>query len=367
MPRPSRSFKSDLRHPSLDYRPPGWYRALRAIALALAGLAIAGALYVGFWFYMAGQLRDGIAAWAEARRAEGLAVSYDKLDIGGFPLVLDVRLDKPRIADREWAWETDALSAWVLPWNLNEIMVHASNRHRIVRTIGGRALAYGLRPDKAEARLTLDGGHLVSADIALQGATLNGPGEAETWTLDRLSLTASMPPGDPAPEAPSARTKLRLSGLRVPARVRLPLGPVIGDLEIDADVMGPIPAGPLVETLSAWRDAGGTVEMPRVIARYGPLGLQADGTLALDQDLQPIGAFTARVEGFFETVDALRERGLIRSADAATAKLVLGVLARPGADGRPGISLPLTIQDRRLHAGPVALMEIPPIIWPGGR
>jgi len=85
--------------------------------------------------------------------------------------------------------------------------------------------------------------------------------------------------------------------------------------------------------------------------------------VALDAAMQPIGAFTARIEGFFETVDALRENGIIRPRDAVTAKMVLGVLAKRNEAGRLSLAVPLTLQDRRLYAGPVPLIEVPPVSW----
>ncbi len=45
------------------------------------------------------------------------------------------------------------------------------------------------------------------------------------------------------------------------------------------------------------------------------------------------------------------------------AKIVLGMLAKPSAAGEPELSLPLTVQDRALLAGPVKLMEMPEVIW----
>jgi hypothetical protein len=92
----------------------------------------------------------------------------------------------------------------------------------------------------------------------------------------------------------------------------------------------------------------------------------ATGTVALDGRMQPVGAFTARIQGFFEAVEALRARGLIRGRDASMAKLVLGAMARPAPGGGPPVlSLPVTLQDRVLYAGPVALVRLPELRWPG--
>ncbi len=115
----------------------------------------------------------------------------------------------------------------------------------------------------------------------------------------------------------------------------LPLGTDIATFELAAAVLGGIPPGPLVAVLAGWRDDGGTVEVRHIGLTYGPLALAGDGTAALDADLQPIGAFTTRLEGFFETVDVCARRASSASQDAVTAKMVLGVLSKRNGC-RPG-------------------------------
>ena len=54
----------------------------------------------------------------------------------------------------------------------------------------------------------------------------------------------------------------------------------------------------------------------------------------------------------------------MRRRDAVTAKLVLGALARtPEGGGPPTLNLAITVQDRTLFAGPVALARLPAIDW----
>ena len=97
----------------------------------------------------------------------------------------------------------------------------------------------------------------------------------------------------------------------------------------------------------------------------GALFMQATGTLALDIDLQPLAAMSARFQGFFPAIERLKAARVIRSRDAALAKVVLGVLSRraTGSD-LATVSLPLNIQNGVLTAQQVKLMDISPIVWP---
>ena len=129
--------------------------------------------------------------------------------------------------------------------------------------------------------------------------------------------------------------------------------------------MGVIPPGPPAEAVAGWRDDGGTVELERLVLEWGPLELEASGTLALDPAMQPIGSLTAEIRGYAETLDALVQAGAAPPRDAAIAKVVLNLLAKTPPDGGPPVlTVPLTAQDGRLFVGPVALLELPPIEWP---
>lgn len=102
-----------------------------------------------------------------------------------------------------------------------------------------------------------------------------------------------------------------------------------------------------------------------MVLRWGPLRITADGTLALDGDLQPVGAFATRTAGLEQFVTALEKDGALSSNDAAIARITLAVLTRAAADGGPDrAEIPITLQDRILRLGPVALVQFSPITWP---
>src|SRR6185295_11532978 len=144
-----------------------------------------------------------------------------------------------------------------------------------------------------------------------------------------------------------------------------PLGRDFAKLSGDLKVMGVLDDPTTYAGLVRWRDAGGAVEFNIADLRYGPLGVSSNGTFAFDEAMQPLIAATAKVSGLFTAIDTLRDRDLIRSRDASMAKVVLGVMQKPGEGGGPStVSLPFTIQQGWLYAGPVQLMEIAPIRWP---
>ncbi len=69
---------------------------------------------------------------------------------------------------------------------------------------------------------------------------------------------------------------------------------------------GPLPqARDITRWAEAWRDGGGSLEITHLTMGWGPLGLTSSATLALDDQLQPMGSGNARIVGYAETLDRL--------------------------------------------------------------
>jgi hypothetical protein len=151
----------------------------------------------------------------------------------------------------------------------------------------------------------------------------------------------------------------RLSLPTAPAPFRNP----VDEIAMGVTLMGPISSAPARAAATAWRDLGGTLELDHLMARWGTLGVTGSGTVALDADLQPIGAFSAAVEGYDELLKALVAAGQMRAGDARLAQFALGMLAKAGLDGRPEIATSFTIQNGEMFLGTVKLGKAPRIVW----
>ena len=57
----------------------------RPILLPLLLLAVLGAGYTAWWFYAAGVVRDSIANWIAAERAQASFIEYKGLEVPAFP------------------------------------------------------------------------------------------------------------------------------------------------------------------------------------------------------------------------------------------------------------------------------------------
>jgi hypothetical protein len=332
----------------------------RIVAATVVLLLAAAASYTGYWFYIARRLPGTIADWVAARSAEGYEVRWDDLAVGGFPASLTVTLTGAALAGaRPLPFEAKAAAVIgeARPWNLRRWHVTAPNGARVEAARGGDAIS--------AAALDVTVATAADKDTSVRVAAHQITGSGTTALLGvadvdaQLSLPAR-PPVDHRQEG--ARATVRLLGVALPRAVPS-LGATIDSVTLSGALKGAVRDGKLRDALAAWRDDGGTIELEQAALRWNSLAASANGTLALDETLQPIGALTATIENQNAVIDAAVAGGTMRAQDANLAKTLLGLMAKPGPDGKKQLTLPVTLQNRRLYLGPAQIAVVPIIAW----
>ncbi len=337
-------------------------------AIALAVLLVLG--YVVFWWIAAGRFEAAALAWIEARRADGYAIRHGAVERAGFPTTLRLTFRDPAIespgGDQGWSWSASFMEAEIAPWAPLEITIHTRGPQALVLPGGGGPVPYEGSVGNLTASIASDRSLPLRA-MTLRELVLTGRNGTDVLAAGDLDIDLRQGAGGEERGVELAyELTAQASDLRLPANLKLPLGELVSRLELEADVMGDVHSHPWPEALQRWRDSGGVVEVSRLHVRYGPLRLALEGTVALDGNDQPMGAFVARGEGLPETLDVLHQRGVLPGPGVASARLALRVLSRPSETGEPGISIPLTLQDRILSAASFPIVEIPAIRWATG-
>ncbi len=317
---------------------PGPWKWPRAVWALVACALLAAAGYGLYWNMLAGQFADAIHGWAEARRAGGYQVDYGDIAVGGFPFWLRAAIAEPVVSKsgekQSWRWRGPALSISTRPWRVTRTKARAPGRHLLTVTAPGRTGTLDLNAEALNVFLNWS---------VLSALPLEARIEAKEVTF-RSSPVAGL----------GRKTQI---------------------LSLSAEATGVPPRSLGAAAMAHWRDDGGTVEIRKLNIRHGPLQMDGDGTIALDRDLQPQGAFSLKVRGFLEAVDGLEAAGIIKPRGAEIVKAVLSVLARgqgkwaeeaeEEAEGKR-IKVPLSIQDGNFYVGPVAVGRVPPLHWPDG-
>ncbi len=391
----------------------------RSLILPLGALVVLAAAHTLLWQWAESRLDSGFDDWAKAQRQRGWTVTAARPARAGWPFHAGLDIANFAVAGGaadipgglEWDAERLGLSVSLFHPRLLAILPEGLQKLRL-----GTLPELPFRADTMTIEIPLDPGaparradlrathlrvgvpHGDSADgvtlALMQAHSEVQPGAAQGEPA--LSFTGSAQDiGLPPPPAPPVRTTPNPAGLianganpaganpdganpvganpdgaNAPgagqAGTTWPLGQRIASFSIEGALTGPVSraADPRARA-AAWRDGGGSFEIRRLATGWGPLGLSLSATLALDEQLQPMGAGTAHLVGQNEAVDSLAAAHVITTNAATAAKAVLGLIARvPDGGGTPEADVPLTLQNRTVAVGRIPLLKMPVLVWP---
>jgi hypothetical protein len=341
-------------------------RRLRIVTIAVVAVLLAAVGgYVAYWRYVAGRIEDGLVAWQQSEKKHKVEASWQRLRISGFPFAFRVVLDHAELRDASRSptpqLQLAHLRGSARPWDFDNWHLEAP------QGLSAELLPAGGKPAAELTAVAVRGTVSVATTGAVwlwlglhrltftQGARAVPVRSADAWLL--------------LPAKPAASDTDPSFGLAFDLhRVGVPAPPVnftnmIDELAFGVTVKGALPTGPLPQAAARWRDAGGTIEVESLHLDWSGLGITANGTLALDQKLQPIAAFSGGIEGFGAILEALVAADQLTPEQASLVGIALTSLAKPGPDGKPQISAPFAIQNGKMYLGPARLGAAPHIVW----
>lgn len=333
------------------------------LAIIAALLVIFGA-YTVYWFVVAGQIKDGVVAWAQSARADKIDISWQKIRVVGFPISFRVELDSAALRDGAVTPSPEvripSLSGIARPGDFATWRLAAQQGFSGELAGAGERLPLRLAAQTAAGVVSIEPRGSWKLWLRLQDTSLEAAEQVRISSAEAWIITPPNPPQGHADPDLAVAVNARQVGL--PAAIG-PLGNTIDELAFGVTVKGTIPNGKLAEAATAWRDAGGTIELDNLRLKWGGLSATATGTIALDQELQPTGGFSGAIQGYDQILTALVQNGQMRATDAGLARLALAVLAKAGPDGKPEIATAFTIQNGQMFFGPAKLGKAPRITW----
>lgn len=349
-------------HPSLHYQKPKQLRRFQAAIVLLASTALVFGLWSFAWYAVSAWVKAEVKGWVEAQQGMGAIADFADMTTSGFPSRIVLTLSEPVYDGPAFGdtihWSSDLLRVSARPWTPWRLHVEAPGKHDL--SLGGQAMQFSGAAQMLVADVVLGDNWPEELDLAVQGLTMNG---SAPLAAERLRLKLRH-----VPDAKSSETGLDINvtgrNLTVPGGLPQPLGDQVETIDLVARASGRVGPGSLGDSITAWRDSGGALDIERLRFRGGPLAMVASGTLALDRELQPQGAFTAKFEGLFQVMEILRAKGIMRDGEALVATMALSALSkRPKDGGAPTINVAVTVQDGALSLGPLKVMEMPRFDW----
>ncbi|MEX1147917.1 MAG: DUF2125 domain-containing protein [Sphingomonadales bacterium] len=341
--------------------------------------------YVVYWFVVADRAHDEVLARIDEQRALGAAIAYDELSVRGFPYRLEIVAEGVDVSREEgsgieWRVMSPEFIVVMQPWKFTHAIAFAEDI-RLSVAEGGPATILDLVDmrasvvtDRAFAPMR------VAAEFAsLAAATSREADDPDTLHAARIQLNWHRPgdrkspalavgvPGTKAAATDGAISEpiasewaLQVHDLTHPTLEDMPYGPVIDSVAIQLQVHGEPGRGLDRDALAAWRDAGGSIDIPEFRVLWDGLDLAIDGTVTVDEQFRPLGALVARLSGYGPVIDHLRDTGYIDDQEAETVRATLRAMS--GGDETEAVNVPLAMQSGRLFLGPLPMADLPPLV-----
>ncbi|MBI3420235.1 MAG: DUF2125 domain-containing protein [Proteobacteria bacterium] len=293
--------------------------------IALIVLLVA-ALYTGWWFSLALHAEKYFHAWQASLVTQG-ATSTGRTSISGFPFAVilhahDFSYEKPGLLKIS----TPDLMVRLRPWTPFRPTALSNEWTTFVFSKAG---------------YTVKAGHFEISFV-------------KPWF------------GPYSPQGTGLVINAHFNALALDEKKPMALGNSVSEVSFTAKVKGHPPDIFSAPSLSAWRDAGSTVEIQWLKMLWGPLSFNGSGTLAIDKTFQPQAALNGRVAGYDKAIDALRDAGQVKPMVASLFKAALKLLEnqKKNQGEEPTVSIPATIQNNSLGVAGVILARWEPFPWP---
>ncbi len=342
----------------------------RFTRLALGALAATLVIWIAGWFALASHIESRAIAWIERERERGNVLSYKVLRIEGFPFtwrLIAEEYEIGRALPMPQLLTGPRLEATLLPWQLRDVPIRLPGRHRFERRDATGVTAIEVEALRPDARLHLaPTGRIRALDVDLGDVIARATGTADIVKARRAHLLArEIDPVDPA-RREFFNIAIELDDVDPPASWTTPFNQKLRRGEAEFGIRGDQPRGATpAESVIAWRESGGVVELRRLTLDWAPLFISGDGTATLDRQNRPQAALSVRVAGYAELLEALVQSRQIGSRQAAAIRAALNIVAKPApGTGRNEVSIPITAQDGRLSILGFPLMNLPPMPLP---
>jgi hypothetical protein len=338
--------------------------------LVPAALVLALAIGYSFlWLYLAHRIEDGFVAWARVQTAHGNRIEYGPLAVSGFPGVVRLAIAAPRFTDAKsgWQWSSERADLEMRAWNWHTYRLDVFGTQQLAMPFAGAVQRLSVRSAATVVIAEADGRGRVS-QVALQSdeITVSDPAGAEILAAAAVRGTTRMAAAKGmAHEQAGLDVTLQATSVRLGPLIEMPLGRQVGRLELAASIKGQLPDTLARGAVDAWRRDGGTVDLVYFHLDWGALDIRANGTVALDELLRPLGAASAEIRGYGETLAALEQARVLPRKTVEGSRFALDLLSRRDeTDGRRVVTVPLSAQNGALFLGPVRMVRLEPIPFP---
>ncbi len=340
---------------------------LRRFCIAAVVMFAAMALiWWAVWSIAASQYRDFINGWIETHRPAGYQVTYADQDIEGFPRLIVLHFSNLVLQNPDGVKiHANDVSLATFPWQWHHF--DAKLKHGFELTIpftGEKTLVISTQETARNHTELQDNGDWQYLNLELADAKALW-GSDPFFSAGNFEVAFQRPDTEPKDRTqPGLNFEGLVENMTLPPGLDSPFGADIAKIETAFRVMGPVPDPREKKSVAAWNGGNGVVEFDKFLLNWGPLVLSARGTLGLDDDLQPEGAFSGQIGNHEAVLKTLLAHDYIPQHEAGMLDSALNLFAKKSSvGGTRGIEVPITVQLGGFFLGPVRVFEFPEIEW----
>ena len=314
-------------------------------------------LYWGTWWLLSEHLRTRLYDHIHLLEAEGYQLAYKDMKIGGFPFSLKITLAEPTLTKgNTWRmWIEGDVSLQAALWNHRRVALDFEGSHHITVPEGWSFIG-----TKGRGECLLQDTHFLSlqyGNARLEGLGHNPLFEAQgvRWEGECILQHEGKPPK-------VLNSHVTIDTLTSPLLKKNPVSDHLKSIDLSIVLSGTIAGAlPLEEALRAWYESGGVMDVEKLALTWGALTLKGEGTVSIDRGLQPMAAFAMSLEGLDDLLQALVAADLIKQKSVKAIKFAVAFLSQQ-QESNPKVAI--TLQDRQVSIGPMAVFAVPRIHWP---
>ncbi len=289
---------------------------------------LAGA-WSAYWFYASSQKRAALEGWFTEKQQEGWTAFYEGMAVMGFPNRVDATIAKPRVANQDGSieWQAPFLQLLSLVYKPNHVIVVWPHDQTLVTPYSTIAL----RQDDLRASVVFDGDEASSLDrFSLVGEKIEARTDRGSWQAAEFLLAAERLTGATSDYRVALTTKDMSVSLPFPGSNALP--DRIESLALNTNVAFEHPWD--ANSFLFDRPKPTKLEVVSADITWGPIELQASGTLELDDTGTPEGELDFSLNNWEELIGDIANSGSMSHQQAQSIMMMISMMASSSGDPR---------------------------------
>tara|TARA_A100001037_G_scaffold25837_1_gene21037 strand:+ start:9818 stop:10867 length:1050 start_codon:yes stop_codon:yes gene_type:complete len=330
-------------------------------------VSLATAYYCG-WMYVAFKIESGFSNLKEKYNTTDLQINHKDIEISGFPWGWCLKIERPRLKIKNrFLWTTSLLKINLKSWDYKSFKFQTFGSHQAHIYKNNSLKHIKAKMNTGVGQLRLDQfGKIQEIKFSVKENIIQIPSSNQI-RFKKLSgsvhLNKKHATKNDINQSPSVKLEIDLSSLVIPKTFLPKMENKIAEIKLSTDLHGRLEGSNLKNILTNWTKHGGVIEINKMMLNWGELNFFGNGTFALDENLQPIAALSAKITGQNATINSMVVAGLIKARTGMLLNFLTNAMTNKKRAKNQAIKISLAVQDGFLYLGPIKFFKIPEIRW----